>query len=100
MKSYEQFSDASLPIDAVAVHIHKDGATFLGDVHRRLAIVDGSVSVEDIMGPMSVPAALIAADTILAGMGDHGFTRVGVVLSGSSKWDPVWGYLGELKTTS
>jgi hypothetical protein len=97
MKSYEQFSEASLPIDAVAVHIHQGSATLLGDVHRRLAIVDGSVSVEDNAGPMLVPAALLEADMILAGMGDHGFNRVGIVLSGSSKWDPIWGELGKLQ---
>jgi hypothetical protein len=97
MTSYEQFSEKSLPGDAVVVHIHKDGASFLGDVHRRLAIVEGSVSVEDNAGPMSVPAALTRADDILAAMAHHGFNRVGIVLSGASKWDPSWGQLGKLQ---
>lgn len=97
MTTYEQFSEQSMPEDAVVVRIHKEGAFFLGDVHRRLAVIEGSVSAEDNEGPMLVPAALTMADSILVALTPHGFSRVGVVLSSATKWDPTWGQLGDLQ---
>jgi hypothetical protein len=78
MTSYEQYSEHTIPGDAVVVHIHRDGASLVGDVHRRLAIIEGSVSVEVNAGPMAVPAALIQAGEILTAMGHRSGTLLGV----------------------
>ena len=93
MSHYQLFTPSTVPGDAIVVHIRSTHGVVQGFVDRRLAVVEGSVSLDRQDGPMAVQEALEQANAELVVLRPHGFSRIAVVLDAGTDWSAKWGHI-------